>query len=84
MIQHKISAWIATLAAVLVSIGCYLLAEELGRPLLYREVELPLLARVFYTDARWIYFFPAPFGLWASIYSLRGKVEAAIFFPLKR
>lgn len=75
MILHKISVWVAILSAALVSNGCYLLAASLGRPMLYRGYELQLLAQVFYPDALWIYLYPVPLGVWASIYSFKGKVN---------
>ncbi len=73
MILQKFSVWVAILSATLVSNGCYLLAGELGRHLLYRGVPLPLLARVFYPDAHLIYLYPVPLGVWALIYSFNGK-----------
>lgn len=69
MILQKLSVWVAIFSAALVSSGCYLLAGEVARPLLSKEVELPLIARVFYSDALWIYLYPVPLGLWAVIYS---------------
>jgi hypothetical protein len=73
MILHKLSVWVAILSAALVSNGCFLLAGEVARPLLYRGVELPLIARVFYPDALWIYFYPVPLGVWALIFSFKGR-----------
>lgn len=75
MILQKFSVWVAILSAALVSSGCYLLAGELGRTLQYRGSDLQLLAQVFYPDALLIYLFPVPLGVWASIYSFKGKVN---------
>jgi hypothetical protein len=71
MKQRLASVWIAVGAAAAVSILCYLLAGEAGRPIQARGGDLPLISKAFYPEAILIYLYPVPLAIWSLIHSVR-------------
>ena len=71
MIQRLASVWISIASAATVSILCYILADEAGRPIQFRSDELPLLSKVFYPEALLVYLFPLPLALWSLSHTIR-------------
>jgi hypothetical protein len=75
MIKRLSSVWLAIAGSASVSFVCYILAGEVGRPILYREVCLPLISRIFYPDSLLVYLYPIPLVIWALIHTLRSPYD---------
>lgn len=75
MICRIASVWIAITAAATVAVSCFALAAEAGRPILYRDGELPLITKFFYPDSLLIYLYPIPLGIWALAHTMRSRED---------
>jgi len=75
MISRIASVWIAITAAAAVAFLCFVLAGAAGRMILYDDVELPLISKIFYPDSLLIYLYPIPLGIWALAHTIRSRGE---------